>query len=105
MDRTRFKDAPWIPQGEETVVIGGAGGLGSYACFFLARAGFKTILFDDDVVEEVNMAGQLFKKSHVGVAKVNAVADVIGDYAEQTVSGLQSRIEKDFSFKAPFMFS
>ena len=51
----RFKDAPWFPQRDELVMIGGAGGIGSWLSFFLVRAGFKPTVYDFDVIEEHNL--------------------------------------------------
>ena len=39
----RLKDAPWFPQKNEYVLIGGAGGIGSWASLLISRAGFKNL--------------------------------------------------------------
>ena len=57
----RFKDAPWFPERDEVVMIGGAGGIGSWLTFLLVRAGFKPTVYDFDVIEEHNIGGQLFR--------------------------------------------
>lgn len=53
--RGRFKDAPWFPKDEISIVVGGAGGTGSWAAFFLARAGFSPLIYDHDIIEVHNM--------------------------------------------------
>ncbi len=37
----RFKDAPWYAKEDVNVLIGGAGGIGSWLTLFLSRANFK----------------------------------------------------------------
>lgn len=76
----RFKDAPWFPQRNEQVLIGGAGGIGSWLAFFLSRTGFKITLYDFDRIESHNLGGQLFKHSDVGMYKVEAVNGIINDF-------------------------
>ena len=82
----RFKDAPWFPKQGETVMVGGAGGIGSWLCFLLARAGFNIIVHDFDRIEEHNTGGQLFRQSDIGALKVDAVASIVqsftGDYRD-----------------------
>lgn len=57
---SRFKDAPWFPKEETNVVIGGAGGIGSWLSLLISRAGFFPIVYDFDILEEHNLAGQLY---------------------------------------------
>lgn len=104
MDRTRFKDAMWLPQQEEKCIIGGCGGIGSWLAFFLNRAGFHTIVFDDDTVEEVNLGGQLFSKKSVGMSKVQALNNLTLDFCETSITGFHQKFTKD-SMSHIFMFS
>lgn len=90
----RFKGAPWFPQGEEMVMVGGAGGIGSWLTFFLARAGFKPFLFDFDSIEEHNLGGQLFRHSDVGKAKVSAVSQIVKDFCGQEINAFPERINE-----------
>ena len=62
----RFKDAPWFPEREEVTMIGGAGGIGSWLTFFLNKAGFKTIVYDFDVIEEHNLGKSIILLTFVG---------------------------------------
>lgn len=73
----RFKDAPWFSEDKAPILIGGAGGIGSWLAVFATRAGFECHVFDDDTLETINMAGQLFFHSDIGKPKVEALANVV----------------------------
>lgn len=97
----RFKDLPWFEFIRQAhIFIGGAGGIGSHLCFMLSRAGAKSItIVDNDVVDEVNLAGQLFGKADVGKTKVEAIFDVcVRLCGEVNIAGIQERIEKDDAY-------
>lgn len=91
----RFKDAPWFPKQEERVMIGGAGGIGSWLAFLLVRAGFLPTLYDFDVIERHNVGGQLFKHSDVGKKKVSAVADLVKEFCGNEMDTFAERITRD----------
>lgn len=100
----RFKDAPWFPQRDELVMIGGAGGIGSWLTFFLTRAGFKPTVYDFDRIEEHNTGGQLFRHSDVGSFKVDAVQNIVKTFCGTEVNTVVEAI----NFDSPthyFMFS
>ena len=81
---TRFKDASWLGA-EENCIIGGAGGIGSWLAFLLARANFIPIVYDFDRLEEHNLGGQLFPASSIGKFKVEALAEVIKNFCDTTI--------------------
>ena len=83
--RNRFKDANWFGL-EEPILIGGAGGIGSWFAFFAARAGFPLFLHDYDIVEEHNIGGQMFKVSDVGKLKTKSVQDICNEYSDNRVT-------------------
>lgn len=58
-------------------MVFGQGGIGSHLAFFLARTGADVITVDFDVVEDHNIAGQLYGKQDIGKLKVDAMVDVI----------------------------
>lgn len=93
----RFKDLSWFDGiTEKTVIIGGAGGIGSHLAFQLARTGTNIIIYDFDTVEETNLAGQLFGKADVGKTKVQAVSDVIDRLCgENRVNAFAKKIEAE----------
>lgn len=56
--------------------LAGCGGLGSNVAFLLARSGLQNfLLIDDDVVEPSNLNRQHYFPPHVGLPKVEALAE------------------------------
>ena len=82
----RFSGLSWATEVQEKeITIIGLGGIGSNVALPLARLNPKKIfLIDPDVVEEVNLAGQAFFNNHVGMKKVDAVAEVLYSWAGYT---------------------
>lgn len=80
---SRFSSAIWYEKiQEKTIVLAGVGGIGSYVGFLLARMKPASIfIYDDDIVEAVNMSGQLYGQDDIGVAKVTALANMVRNYA------------------------
>ena len=108
--KSRFRDASWFESIETLatpIVVGGAGGIGSWLTLFLARMLSDTLLFlyDYDTVEEVNMAGQLFGKRHIRMSKVLAIQDVVTEYTDYTKLSAQNEKYTVDSLKSPIMFS
>ena len=79
----RFQDADWFGDLSQfpPIVIGGCGGIGSWTSFFITRAGFDVVCFDDDVIEAHNLGGQLYSSEHIGTPKVSAMENIIGQYS------------------------
>ena len=108
--KSRFRDASWYGNVETLttpIVIGGAGGIGSWLTLFLARmlSTNYIFLYDFDNVEEVNMAGQLFGKSHISLPKVDAVQEIVEEFSEFTHLSAQNEKYTVDSLKSPIMFS
>lgn len=99
-----FSGATWFPQGDEPVLIGGCGGIGSWLTFFLARAGFKVTVTDYDKVEETNLGGQLFRESDLGSYKVFAMQITTKEFCGAEINALTNRIDEN-SMGHHFMFS
>lgn len=79
---TRFSGAEWFNEIQKArIIIGGCGGIGSNLIFQLARmVPANLTIYDDDIVERTNMAGQLYGNSDIGDAKVDAIAKMVGEY-------------------------
>ena len=80
---SRFSSAIWYENiQKKTVILAGVGGIGSYVGFLLARMKPASMfIYDDDIVEAVNMSGQLYGQSDLGRTKVSALAKMIRNYA------------------------
>lgn len=91
--QSRFKDAPWFPKHDELCMVGGAGGIGSWLCYFLTKIGFKINLYDFDTVEDHNLGGQLFFQEDLGKLKVQAVARVVNSFCDAPLSTFNQRID------------
>ena len=62
----------------ERIHIIGCGSVGSTVAELLVRFGLtKLTLYDFDVVEPKNLANQMFRQKHVGMAKVNALVNML----------------------------
>ena len=81
---SRFSSAIWYENiQKKTVILAGVGGIGSYVGFLLARMKPASMfIYDDDIVEAVNMSGQLYGQSDLGRPKVSALAEMIRNYAD-----------------------
>lgn len=104
-ETARFSGAEWFNKIQEKVIIvGGAGGISSNTIFQLARVHPNSIyIFDDDTVEEVNLAGQMFSNDSVGKKKVDAIANIVKDFCRyESVFAIPERYTED-NFTADIM--
>ena len=81
---SRFSSAIWYEAIQRKVVIlAGVGGIGSYVGFLLARIKPAALfIYDPDIVETVNMSGQLYSREDVGNPKVSALSVMISKYCD-----------------------
>ena len=81
---SRFSSAIWYENiQKKTVILAGVGGIGSHLGFLLARMKPASMfIYDNDIVETVNMSGQLYGQSDLGRPKVSALAEMIRNYAD-----------------------
>jgi len=71
---------------EQSAVIIGLGGIGSWIALNLAMTGLGTlILYDNDKVEASNLNRTLFKLSHINKPKVFAVKELISERRKDTI--------------------
>ncbi len=79
---SRFSGAEWFKEIRKArIIVGGCGGISSNLIFQLARMVPANItVYDDDKVESVNMAGQLFQRRDIGKHKVDAIANMVMEY-------------------------
>jgi hypothetical protein len=91
---SRFSGAEWYNEiQKQRVILAGVGGIGSNFIYQLARMSPAAIyMYDDDMVETVNMAGQLYSIDDVGKAKVDAMEDMIRKYTSmQNIFAIKER--------------
>lgn len=109
--KSRFRDALWFDKLDSfnvPIIIGGAGGIGSWLALFLSRViSSKTpvIIYDFDSVEEINIAGQLYKISDIGKRKTDAVVQVVKDFSGYGSMIVQNERYDEKSLAGPIMFS
>lgn len=82
-ETSRFSSAIWYDKiREQKITLAGAGGIGSYVGFLLSRMHPANItIYDDDIVEEGNLSGQLYADSHIGRKKVGALSDIMSSFS------------------------
>ena len=80
---SRFSGAIWYEAiQKKTVVLAGVGGIGSYCAFLLGRMKPESLfIYDPDIVETVNMSGQLYGSNDVGNYKVDSISSMISKYS------------------------
>lgn len=81
-----WRASGWIDPSMATcqVCIIGCGAVGSNVALLAAKMGFsKFVLFDDDTVEDFNLPNQAYWPQHVGMKKVDALADVLTSFNAQ----------------------
>lgn len=91
----RFKDAPWYPKERINILVGGAGGIGSWTSLLLSRAGFSPLIYDFDSLELHNLGGQLYSKKMVGELKVDAIANIIKDFSDEEILTFNEKVDNN----------
>lgn len=81
---SRFSSAIWYENiQKKTILVAGIGGIGSWLTLLLARLKPASLfIYDNDIVETVNMSGQLYGQSDIGIAKITAISHMIRNYAD-----------------------
>ena len=101
----RFKGAIWFEwlKGRD-VIVGGAGGIGSFVNFFLSRLGCNIYLYDMDSFEEQNSSGQLVRTKDIGKLKTDTAIDIVKEFSNHTDIQAMGKYEKDSEY-CPIMIS
>lgn len=81
---SRFSSALWAEKIKgQRIVLAGCGGIGSYVGYLLSRVKPKQIfLYDPDIVEPVNMSGQLYETSNIGSNKTVALSNMMKRFSQ-----------------------
>lgn len=79
---SRFSGAEWFKlMHQQVITLAGLGGIGSNVAYQVARlAPRRIMLWDNDFVEEVNMAGQMYGYPDLGDYKAKAVRRVLREF-------------------------
>ena len=91
----RFSGASWFEAAKSiSVTLAGVGGIGSWTSLLLSRisTSIRITLYDDDNVEVVNLAGQMFSSNQVGLRKVYAAQEVIRYFSSSYCNAAPYRI-------------
>lgn len=101
--RVRFSDAEWTTVHD--IVVGGAGGIGSWLIFYLARIGHNLYIYDNDSIDETNMAGQLYSIAMIGRNKAEAMKHICNSFSGSTNINTFSLYDEDNGLYSPIMIS
>lgn len=96
-ETSRFSGSVWFEKVQEKrITLAGLGGIGGYAAFLLSRLRpIEIIMYDDDIVEEANMSGQLYSCNDIGKFKVKAMVDKMHSYSNfYSINALTERFEE-----------
>lgn len=84
MENSRFRNQRGLiteDQMRKSVLVIGAGAIGSFYSMTLAKMGFSDItVFDNDTIEEHNIANQIYPVTMIGKPKVEALSIVCMQY-------------------------
>ena len=73
----------------------GAGGIGSFTVLTLAKMGFQNIaVWDNDTVEEHNLASQFYRDSDIGESKVVALHSIVQDFCNIKINDIPQKWDK-----------
>jgi len=72
----------------------GCGGIGSFAALALSKMGAQRLhLYDPDAIEEHNLPNQLFRLRDVGRPKVEALREILEEFAGAPVEVMSIEVE------------
>lgn len=94
----RFSGADWYHKmQEQVIVLAGLGGIGSWTALLLSRMQpNQIIMYDDDVIDRTNLAGQLYSQNLVGRHKVDGIASLMKDFSDfNSIVSIPRRIGVD----------
>lgn len=76
------------------ITIIGAGAVGSFTTFALAKMGYHDItVYDFDTVSIENMNAQIYRFSDIGRTKVQSLQEIIKDFADISIKAINKKYE------------
>lgn len=86
-------DGTELQKGSVTII--GAGSVGSFTTLTLSKMGVGKIkVFDQDGIQDHNLPAQFYRKKDIGEWKVNALKNLISEFADTTIIS-RNRFYKD----------
>ena len=84
----RFSSASWFEETKKyAITIGGVGGINSWSSILLSRLKpFRITLYDPDIIEKVNMAGQFYESKDIGSYKATIIAEKIRSFSDYSMA-------------------
>lgn len=96
---TRFKNQSGLldrSKLNKSVIVIGAGAIGSFYSMTLAKMGFTDItVYDADKIEDHNIANQMYPESNIGRLKVEALKDLCMRFAGVTIKPIPAMWHPD----------
>lgn len=99
----RFEDLEWYGEPED-IIVGGAGGIGSWLILFLSRIGHNLYVFDFDEIDNTNFGGQLYPISHLGKNKVESIKQTVEDFCGEDLVEAFGKFDEE-TMASEIMFS
>jgi molybdopterin/thiamine biosynthesis adenylyltransferase len=104
--QTRFSEACWAKNAENyPIVIGGAGGIGSWTSLFLGSIGYDLHLYDFDNIEIHNLGGQFYSTKDISKSKVEALRDHLNHFREAKINIYNQKYTLERGLISPIMIS
>jgi len=101
----RFKGADWFSWlNKREVILGGAGGIGSYMSLFLSRLGCNIYIYDMDTFEPHNQSGQLVRQQDIGKSKTDVAEELAKEFSNHSLIEGMGKYEMDSEY-SPIMIS
>lgn len=99
--RSRFQGAEWFNElSNQDILVGGAGGISSWVILLLSRLQpNKIIVYDNDIIESVNISGQLFKVNDIKRFKIQSIADTCKYYSDYYINYYNNLYKEDSLIK------
>jgi molybdopterin/thiamine biosynthesis adenylyltransferase len=76
--KRRYEDADFMKK-QLNIILGGAGGIGSYTAYFLSHLNHNLTIYDIDVVEQENIGTQFHALNLIGATKTAAIQSLIAN--------------------------
>jgi molybdopterin/thiamine biosynthesis adenylyltransferase len=78
----------------KSIIIVGAGAIGSFTALSLAKMGYDNItVYDFDTIDDANMNCQFYRMADIGRKKVDALRDLVEDFTGSNIKVFDKRVE------------